>query len=431
MGPIPAWIYQFLGLLFGPSYLSHLVFSIFLLVFQAFLFNRAIYLNKAMPKMSNTPALMYVSFGILCHELVGLSPVFIALTFLIPALDLLMRDDNRGDKNVFWIGFYCGLAAFCVPELAVYLPFFVLALIIYQSYNVRQYLLVLLGFLVVAAIMATIYFISDSIGFAIQIYVLTIFQAASGGVVNVGQAFSIILVPLILLGLVISNTFRTKYAGNRQITQQWIFIFFTLVALAILLIHPDKPADLIILILPPLAFFGALFIMNLNSWTQKEGFYWIGVIVLLANTYLVYFPFANFSIWWNQSEHYNVYVPTSVKYENTKLAVFSSYPGLYKNNFSENPYLNWEISFEYLLKEMDTPESVLNAYKRLDGDFPEVIIADKGVMRFLGKFLPKFTQQFELKRTVQLLPDLKELEVFELKTDSQPIISEENSIGKS
>ncbi|MEQ9006293.1 MAG: hypothetical protein RLP12_00305, partial [Ekhidna sp.] len=85
-GPIAAFVYKYLYLIFGKTSFIHYGFSSLVIIFQAGIFNQLLLKNKAYDENSYLPAFLYMILMVSVPDFMALSPQLLSLTFVLLAL---------------------------------------------------------------------------------------------------------------------------------------------------------------------------------------------------------------------------------------------------------------------------------------------------------------------------------------------------------
>ncbi len=279
--PLPALLAWALdGLAGGRSWGLYRLTAAGLLLVQAVLFNRMLNRRNALAAGPGwLPALLYLLVGSVWLELDTLSPLLLGQTFLLAAFGNLItinRNEGYDNQHLFQAGFMLGLAALCYPPLLLFLPVAALAMFFFAANVFRSFLLILVGVAFPYAALATIYLYTGALtGFSAQHLrweaLLPFHPVAT---LALGPTLVVIAVPAALL---LAGVFRSLASGGqlnyqvriRQLVLAWVGAAGLIVAAG----PTISPATLVLVWLPPLAFFGpALIGSGARGWLQEIAF---------------------------------------------------------------------------------------------------------------------------------------------------------------
>lgn len=161
-GWLAGTVYEWLG---GYGWLQRLLFGVLLLL-QAIYLNYLVQEYRLAKRPTYVTAIAYVLVVSFFRIENGLSPAFIANSFLLLSLGSLYRsyDKNGSAGAVFNAGFWLGVAALCYFSAAVLLLWAFLGLFILRSTEWRDWLILLLGFLMPFFWLGTYFFLQDGLG---------------------------------------------------------------------------------------------------------------------------------------------------------------------------------------------------------------------------------------------------------------------------
>ncbi|MBP6089661.1 MAG: hypothetical protein KA521_00280 [Crocinitomicaceae bacterium] len=123
-----------------------------LIIINALLINWIFNTNQFYERNIYLPALLYVVLMSFYHSLYSVDGLLIAHTFLILLLNQLYKlvQNSDGRSTVFNGAFFAGIAATFHPPLFVFIPVFVAMVLIIRPFVLREFLLLLTGFLIPA-----------------------------------------------------------------------------------------------------------------------------------------------------------------------------------------------------------------------------------------------------------------------------------------
>ncbi len=150
-------------------YLS-VALTIFLVVLQAIQITYLVLEYRIARESTLLPGVFYILISSIGLVLLPLSSALIANTFFILALSNLFfiyKKISAADK-IFNVGFWLALASFFYPIFSILLFLAFTGVTILRSFNLKEILMVVCGFIVPYIILGTYYFWIDSFPFFIQ-----------------------------------------------------------------------------------------------------------------------------------------------------------------------------------------------------------------------------------------------------------------------
>jgi len=231
-----------------------------LLLVQALRFNTVLNQADVHPDRGYLAALTYLVVGSVSSDLDALSPLLIGHTFIIFALSALLPTSREGydNRRLFRAGFLVGLAALCYLPLAVFVVLGLFAVLIFAANSFRSSLLLVCGFLSPYALIATVFLYVGALPSFTWMHLergLRPVVAAADGLPPAvawpllgGVGALVVLALLRASSTALGLVFQTKF---RQLMLVWL-----VVVLAVLAIGRGLAPGSLLLLLPPLAYFG-------------------------------------------------------------------------------------------------------------------------------------------------------------------------------
>lgn len=266
---------------------SNVFLAAILTCVQAFVFNRVINNHNLLAKPSFLPALMYITASSLFMPFLTLSPTFICNFLLIWMIDKFLKISKSG--NALMMLFDMGMII-AVGTL-IYFPFIAmvlmlwLSLLLYRSFNWREWVSGLIGFLTVIFFLAVFYYWNDNIGSFYQIWLPLANKFPS--VFKIKYSDYVVLIPvvviLILATLQLQENFFRSFISMRK-AYQMLFFMFVIASLSFYL-KPDFRLSHFLLAVPP----GSVMLAYYFSNAKKRWVY--ETLFLLLVVFTQYFLF--------------------------------------------------------------------------------------------------------------------------------------------
>jgi len=231
-----------------------------LLLVQALRFNAVLNRADVHPERGYLAALTYLVVGSVTAGLDTLSPLLVGHTFIIFSLSALIPTSREGydNRRLFRAGFLVGLAALCYLPLAFFVLLGLFAVLIFAANSFRSALLLVCGFLSPYALIATVFLYVGALPNFGDMHLergLRPTVAAADGLppavawpLLAGVAVLLILALLRTASTALGLVFQAKF---RQLQLVWL-----LVAVAVLVVGRGLAPGSLLLLLPPLSYFG-------------------------------------------------------------------------------------------------------------------------------------------------------------------------------
>jgi len=382
-GPLSAGFFQLIEFLNFPiSWNAYWATGIIL--FQAIVFQRTINRYELMGPLGNMPFFIYTLFLHISLDFWVPSAALIGLTFLILAWREIIKQQStlQVDDRVFLIGLFIGAAGLCYPSYYLFIFWGFLSLLFYSGINIRQMLLVLVGFLIVNGITALLYTYHGNFSYLIEVFQKSAFVFHTPAWADI-QRIASTYVMAILLGFYGLWTViqRPKIKSNGQKAQQtnfiWVFIsFFAAFTL------PANNSHNYLFILPAMAYFT----LNLFFLLKR---YWIQELILFAILGSVWF---SWQTEWNNSS-YNRIQAGKLPIKNERLMVLGPQIDEYQANQMAGPFVNWELSND-VFSELNTYRTVVKLQRYLEMDSPTYIYDPAGNFPRMRYYLPYLQDRY-------------------------------------
>ena len=254
---------------FSPS--ANVFFAGIIIYIQAILFNRVINNHSLLNKPGFLPALMYVTGASLFMPFLVLSPTLICNFLLIWMMDKFLKIGKS--PNAIMIMFDIGMII-AIGTL-IYFPFIVmlvmiwLALLLYRSFNWREWISGLVGFLTIFFFVAVFYYWNDSLSMFYKIWLPLGNKFPS--VFKIQYDDYLVLVPVVVMMVLaiiqLRENFFRSFISTRKAFQMLFFMF--LVSIVSFYTKPDFNLYHFLLCVPP----GAVLLAYYFSNARKRWFY--------------------------------------------------------------------------------------------------------------------------------------------------------------
>ncbi|MCX2573986.1 DUF6427 family protein [Pedobacter sandarakinus] len=264
------------------------IFLAAIIVFvQALVFNRVVNNHNLLAKPSFLPGLMYISGASLFMPFMVLSQALLANFLLIWIIDKFLKLGKTSNSitTVFDIGMIIGLGTLIYfPFMAMLLMIF-LALLLFRSFNWREWVAGLVGFITVFFFLAVCYYWNDNISSFYQIWKPLGSKFPSSFKINYNDY--LVLIPvfiiIVLASLQLRENFFRSFISTRKGFQLLFFMF--IIAAASFYLKPGFRTWHFLLCVPP----GAVLLAYYFSNAKKRWFYeTLFVMFILSVQYFLF-----------------------------------------------------------------------------------------------------------------------------------------------
>lgn len=216
-----------------------LIVSALMVYMQSFLLNYIVSQHSILYKDTFLPGLFFVLLNSFYPQQAELTPQLISNTFVILLFQRLcfLYESPKPLLLVFDAGMYLGLGILFNYDLSVFLPFILISVVIFTSFNIRYLIISLLGILVPLYFTAIIFYLNDNLNELI-FYVKQSFEKQLLKTFN--TAFTqfipwIILFPIVFIsGFELQqHFFRNKVKTRRIIQSVGLMMLFGILSLFI------------------------------------------------------------------------------------------------------------------------------------------------------------------------------------------------------
>lgn len=253
------------------SPLFNVVMATVIVIIQAVLFNTIVNRHSLLSKPTYLPALLYVTGSSLFLQFLIVSPPLICNFILIWIMDKLLKIGKS--PNAMMIMFDVGMLI--ALGTLIYFPFIVLlvmlwlSLLLYRSFNWREWVSGFIGFLTIFFFLAVLYYWNDNINQFFQIWKPLVNKFPS--ILKINYSDYVVLLPvaviMILAALQLRENFFRSFISTRKAFQMLFFMF--LVAIISFYTKPDFRVYHFLLCVPP----GAVLLAYYFSNAKKRWFY--------------------------------------------------------------------------------------------------------------------------------------------------------------
>lgn len=396
--PLTAWVYYILFFLFGRSILYYRILTLVIIFFQAILFNQALNEKGCYDQRTSLPSLIYLSFVLLFPDMLSLSAVVLANTFLLLLFYFLISyiKDNEYTQPLFWIGLNASLAFLFYAPYIVLLPAALVVLVLYSPIDARKVVTILYAFMLPLILVWAYFFWNDASVFYVQVFLQKVMSFQANHYLSFQQLIWIIALPLawLMVGFIAISR-ASSFVNYQYRVIQSVFLFFLFSMFGMLLVK-ERSVFTMWQLVPFVAIIATYFL------TLQKRKWFADVMLLLSFGVLVYTQLhikkTLVQLPSNESSliaRYDGVVWDQFKSKKSVL-ILGNDIGVYTEYRLATPFLNWNLSESYF-RDMQSYESVCLLDRYFSKELPEMIIDPNAVMKEVFYRLPLVSNKYEEK----------------------------------
>lgn len=393
--PMAAGTYYLLSEFFGSGQIVFQIFSLFLVLIQAVIFNFILNIHNLFPDKTYVPALVYVVFSSLVFDFYTLSPVLLGTTFLLLSLHfiLLLIRTGDNDENIFYTGILISVASLFYLPLSLFLFLAILSFLFFTPATIRKYFILAMGFLFPFLCIGTYYFLRDGLDEFIEVLLYSL-HYDTDLLVSIKTVGLILILPGILLAaafFIISS--QSRYINYQYITIR-IFGFWLLLAVLTFYFTRRFSSYQIFIMVPALAFFVSHYFLLVKNKYVREISFLVFLITTLWINYAYLYKFNHGIV----PEGYQNLILKPVKnfpfeMKHNKVLVLGENKAYYRNNRLATPYLNWNLAKKDFA-DLNNYKNLNHIYDNFVKDMPEVIVDEENIVPELFARIPSFAADY-------------------------------------
>lgn len=394
--PFAAATYWLLDELFGRSSLAHAVLAMLLVFIQASQFNIMLLNYRAYNENTYVPALIYIILAHIFFDFYLLSPPLMCLSFLLLAVRNSFRviSGMGKDETLFFLGAFIGIGAgFYLPAL-VYLPAFLFALLLFTGTKPRQYILLLIGALLPLVAIVLYFFWQDTLQNFYFSYWLSFNLLGSDNYMGTLALLLLAAIPTVFFVVGLYHFSSRNYTINQTRMQQLMFYFLVAGTIAVVL-SAEKSAYHLLLLIPAWAFYISHYLLLVRRQLTVELIFWSFALLVLALHVVLYLGIVPEVQPYVSAERLQVQErPEAALVEGKSIVILGRDVSLYQHARLATPYLEWQLARQQLT-ELDYYDNLVEAFRNLEQDEPQVIVDDEGIVPQLFQRMPTIASRYK------------------------------------
>jgi hypothetical protein len=401
--PLSAGTYYVIDRLTGRNPVNYYIINIIIIAFQALFFHFLCTNNNLYSERSSFPALLYILFASLCFDFFTLPPVILGMTFMLPALYLILLQFRykMSDEGMLYTGLMIGISAMFYLPYLLFVPFMIFAFALFSAGEFRKYILFILGVLIPISLVILYYFVIDGSAEFFNMLVFSYFRIPAQKYVEFKTVIFLAIIPAIaaLMG-VYAISGRTTYV-NYQFNVFKLSTLWLLAGLITILFTLNFTPSQLFVFVPALAYISTHFFLLVRHRLTTEITFWL-LFLSIPLILILQFNTARKDLKENTFAEYVVKPLDTppVPLENKRILVLGEAPGAYLHSKLATPYLNWHLSIRHF-RHLNNLKVLTEIHRNFENDLPEVIIdetrelKDKKTIESIFKAMPVLGRRYE------------------------------------
>ena len=291
------------------------------------------------------------------------------------------------------------MGALCYLPLTLFLVVGLFAVVVFAPNSFRNSLLLLCGFFFPYALVITFFLYTDAMpGFA-QFHLQPGLTDLIASGLPVGLQLRLFIVPGLVLVLALLRSLGTSLGLVFQIKFRQLMLVWLAVAIATAAVERGGAAGVLVLLLPPLAYF------SLFLWQRDRQSWWLELLLLLllnATVVLRYraqIPRLETLLRMPAESHFGLQPdPRYAALQGQTLLILGPDDRAYFNNHPATPYLDWTLS-QADFGHLNEYAAVVRIAQKMGPDLPGYLLEQGNHVPHLKRLLPSVFGSYEATST--------------------------------
>ena len=369
-----------------------------LLLVQALRLNLVLNRYEVHPERGYIAALTYLLVGSVSTDLDALSPLLVGHTFIVFALSALLPTSREGydNRRLFRAGFLIGLGALCYLPLALFLVVGLFAVVIFAPNSFRNSLLLLCGFSFPYALTATFFFYTGALPGLRQFHLQPGLTDLIASELPAGLQLRLLILPGVVLVLALLRSLGTSLGLVFQVTFRQLMIVWLAVAIATAAVERGTAPGVLVLLLPPLAYFSLFLWQRYHRGWVLEVLLLVILSAVVVLRYRAQVPHLEALLHMPAESRFGLQPdPRYAALRGQNLLILGADDRAYFNNRPALPYLDWALSqvdFGHLMEYA----AVVRIAQKISAAPPDYLLDQVGQVPRLKQLLPKVFGPYQL-----------------------------------
>ncbi|HEX8504148.1 MAG TPA: hypothetical protein VF630_02185 [Hymenobacter sp.] len=383
----PVWLYR--------------VGALLLLLFQALRLNLVLNRYDVHPERGYLAALTYLLVGSVSTDLDALSPLLLGHTFIVFSLSALLPTSREGydNRRLFRAGFLIGLGALCYLPLSLFVIVGLFAVVIFAANSFRSSLLLLCGFFFPYALVATFFFYTGAMPGFVQFHLLPGLTDLIASGLPAGLQLRLLIVPGLVLALALLRSLGTSLGLVFQIKFRQMMLVWLVVAIATAAVERGTAPGVLVLLLPPLAYF------SLFLWQRYPHTWLLELLLLLILNaavvlrYRAHIPRLEALLRMPAESRFGLQPdPRYASLQGQTLLILGPDDRAYFHNHPATPYLDWALS-QVDFGHLNEYAAVVRVAQKMGPAPPSYLLDQTNQVPRLKQLLPAIFGPYEATST--------------------------------
>ncbi len=391
--PIATWIYALCFKVLGEHTTGYRILGMLLIFFQAAYFSVIIIKSRAFNENTYVAGIVYVLLFFFSPDTVTLSPLILAMPFLLLALDNLfglLAFRLQRDETYLNTGVFLSVASLIDFSQIVFVIFSLLVLIILSRTGFRKLLLVLFGFLLPHAVLFAIYFFIGKSELLWQNYYLANLWPEFFQYINVTSLLYLSFFPLLFLLFSVFWLNRGGRLTNYQSQLSQVMMLWMIFGVIQISYGAEINPQALVILVPPFTFLISHYFLLIRRRKIAGIVFWFFAISVLGMNFLS----KNNKLPAIQLQDLFVKENAFRETVNTKrILILGPDISTYQSARLGGAFFEWRLS-ENLFSDANRYDHVLYVNESLSRDLPEIIIDENNLLESFLQRLPQLKQKY-------------------------------------
>jgi len=398
IGPLAALCYALIELIFNRSQTVYVLLAILLTTYQSLVFNNFLITKKAFNENTYVPAFAYIILSSFSFDFFVLSPVLIALTWILLALrNVFYRVESRSqDNRILSTGIYIGLAALCYLPSIIFLLSTIMAYMLFANVSIRRHLLLLYGTALPLLIASTYFFVVDGLDGFLDQYLLAFETLSRDFYAHPLWLLYLSIIPLIFLILSLYKVGQIRRFTNQQSKLQQIMLIKVVATVATLFFVNELSPYHLLPLVPSIAFFVTHYLLSIRRIIFAELTTVLFAVLVVLNAYAFLYGYFALGRIFNTPELMVQETAYDELVKGKEVLVLGDQLSIYREAKMATPYLDWQLS-KQLLAATGYFENLTRIYHSFNENMPVVIIDLESLMPDLQQRIPLLENSYQLQ----------------------------------
>lgn len=376
-GPLSAFVYKWITILFGNSRWPHIILSTLLIILQAGILNAIFLRNKAYHENTYVLAFVYMILMSGVMDFYSLSPQLMSITFIIISMNNIFRriDNQATDEMFLTSGIYLGIATFFYLPAAIFLVSYLVSFLLFSTAIARRLILLSLGAIIVYFVVWGYFFWYDAEQHFYDSFFIAGFLREKIFYLSYSE-LSLQAIAILLFTVISMSIFFTARFTNFQQKIQRVMLIFMITSMGCILVSPELSGAELIFLLPSAAFLITHYFLLLRRWWTRT---FIPLVTIIC---IVIFPF----FWLSHFSNEGLFLQDSSAYNGKRIMMIGDDLSVYEGNTIASPFLDPYVSMQRM--------EGLKYYEDASEIYDTILAADADIVIDKWGYFPKMIEVF-------------------------------------